>query len=91
MFNDHIRSVSDIQRSVYAYVALAEKKGHLRYVSQNVSFRLHIDDHKHYKKFEQKNPVLFCMNDSEFADDTDRELAIQFLSKLFPDKSQFEK
>ena len=29
---NHIRSVNDVQRIVYSYVALAEKRGHLRYV-----------------------------------------------------------
>lgn len=91
MLHDHIRSAEDIQRCVYTYVALAEKKGHLHYVSQNLSFRLHIDDHSHYRKFEQKNPVFFCMNDSEFANDADRTLAIRFLEQLFPAKSEFEK
>lgn len=91
MLSHHVRSAEDLQRCIYSYVALAEKKGHLRYVSQNHSFRLHIDNHKLYEKFERKNPVLFCMNDSEHANDDDRKCAIEFIKKVFPQKSQFEK
>ena len=87
----HIRSPKDIQRSLYSYVALAEGRGHSCYVSQHTSFRLHIDNRKHYKKFERFNPMFFCMNDSEYANDDDRKQAATFLNKIFPDKSQFEK
>lgn len=89
--SNHVRSPNDIQRNIYSYVALAEKQGHLCYVSQRTSFRLHIDNRKLYKKFERYNPVLFCMNDSQFANDDDRKYAVAFLGKLFPDKSLFEK
>ena len=91
MVPHHVRAADDIQRSVYSYVALAEKKGHLRYVSHKHSFRLHIDNHKLYEKFERYNPVFFCMNDSEFANDVDRKAAIDFLESKFPKKSEFEK
>lgn len=89
--SNHVRSSNDIQRNIYSYVALAEKRGHLCYVSQYTSFRLHIDNRKLYKKFERYKPMLFCMNDSQFANDDDRICAIAFLCKLFPDKSLFEK
>lgn len=88
---NHVRSASDIQRNLYSYVALAEKKGHLHYVSQRTSFRFHIDNREHYHKFEQYHPVLFCMNDSQFADDDDRQCVTDFLNRHFPTPSQFEK
>ena len=91
MIPHHVRAADDVQRSVYSYVALAENKGHLRYVSHKHSFRLHIDNHKLYEKFERYNPVFFCMNDSEFANDADRKAAIDFLESKFPKKSEFEK
>ena len=91
MLSFHVRSAQDIQRCVYSYVALAEKKGHLRYVNLKKSFRLQIHDPNLYVKFEKYNPVFFCMNDSEFANDTDRQAASSFLNNLFPEKSQFEK
>ena len=46
---------------------------------------------KHYDKLEKYNPVLFCMNDSEYANDGDREKVTDFLAKRFPEKSRFEK
>lgn len=90
MITHHERSAEDVQRIIYSYVALAEKKGHLQYVSQDHSFRLHIDNRKHYKKFERKHPVFFCMNDSEYATDADREFAAAYREKLFPYQSDFE-
>jgi len=87
----HMRSSLDYHRTIISYVAIEEKRGHLRYVSQHHSFRLHIDNRKLYRKFERYNPVLFCMNDSEFVNDDDRRFAIDYVSHLFPEKSQFEK
>ena len=88
---NHVRSMNDIQRNIYSYVPLAEKRAHMQYVTQRTSFRFHIDNRKLYRKFEKYNPMLFCMNDSQFANDDDRKCAIDFLGKLFPEKSQFEK
>lgn len=90
-FANHVRSASDVQRNIYSYVALAEKRAHLHYVTQRTSFRFHIHRENHYKKLEKYNPMLFCMNDSEFATDEDRKRMAEFLSLRFPDKSQFEK
>ncbi len=87
----HKRSAQDIQRQIYSYVAIAEKKAYIRYVSQHESFRLHIDNHKHYKKLLCYNPLIFCMNDSQYATDYDRQLVRQFLEEHFPNKSEFEK
>jgi len=89
--SNHMRSLNDIQRNIYSYVALAEKRGHLCYVTQRTSFRFHINNITHYKKFERYKPMLFCMNDSQFANDDNRKCATNFLCKLFPDKSLFEK
>lgn len=88
---NHMRSNTDIQRNIYSYVLLATKCGHLRYVSRRTSFRFHIDNHTHYKKLLKANPMLFCMNDSQYSNDMDRITAKEFLSGYFPEKSQFEK
>lgn len=88
---NHIRKENDIHRSLYAYIALAEKRGHLLYVTQKTSFRFHIQKESHYAKLAKYNPILFCMNDSEYANDDDRKRVTEFLSKRFPDKSPFEK
>ena len=90
-YSNHIRSANDIQRSLFSYVALAEKHAHLKYVTQKTSFRLHIHKDKYYSKFERYNPLLFCMNDSEYATDEHRRKAKAFLENYFPEKSQFEK
>lgn len=91
MYPNHVRSENDIQRSLFSYTALAEKRGHLHYVTQRTSFRFHIHKEQHYKKLEHYNPTLFCMNDSEYATEENRLKAIEFLQKRFPNKSQFEK
>lgn len=91
MASHHIRSREDIQRILYSYTALAEGKGHLCYVHREHSLRLNIHRRKYYKIFERYNPVLFCVNDSEHANNDDRKRAVAFLSELFPEKSQFEK
>lgn len=87
---NHVRSSNDIQRNIYSYVPLAEKRAHLLYVSQKSSFRLHIQNESHYGKLERYNPLLFCMNDSQYAKDSDRKRSAAFLNRRFPEKSQFE-
>lgn len=87
---NHFRSDNDIQRNLYSYVALAEHKAHLRYVTRRTSFRLHIEK-DNYKKLKRYNPLFFCLNDSEYASDRDRIRAKDFLERRFPDKSAFEK
>ena len=88
---NHVRSENDIQRSLYAYVAMAEKRCHPVYVDRKTSFRFHIQNMKHYNMLEEYNPMLFCMNDSEYATDDDRRKVTEFLKRRFPDKSEFEK
>lgn len=90
-FTHHVRHADDVQRNIYSYVPLAEKKARLHYVTQKTSFRLHIQNESHYDKLERYNPILFCMNDSEYANDSDRKRAAAFLEKRFPEKSSFEK
>lgn len=89
--SNHVRKPNDIQRNLYYYVALAEKRGHLQYVNRRTSFKLNIEDESHYRKLGKYNPLLFCLNDSEYADNADRQRARAFLAERFPEKSQFEK
>ncbi len=88
---NHVRGVNDIQRNLYSYVALAERRAHLTYVTRRTSFRLHINKAKLYDTFKKYNPTFLCMNDSEAATDADRRRSAEFLAHLFPEKSQFEK
>lgn len=90
-YGNHVRGTDDVQRSLFTYVALAEKRAHPRYVTQRESLRVHIQNEKHYGKLAKYNPILFCMNDSEFATDKDRVRARQFMESRFPNLSQFEK
>ncbi|MDE6336127.1 MAG: Stealth CR1 domain-containing protein [Muribaculaceae bacterium] len=90
-FVNHMREPNDIQRAIYIYTAMAEQRAHVRYVSQRESLRVHIDNAKHYKKLATYNPLLFCMNDSEYANDTDRMRSASYLQSRFPEKSKFEK
>ncbi|VBB48122.1 conserved hypothetical protein [uncultured Paludibacter sp.] len=91
MQSNRLRNPKDIQRIVYSYVALAEKRGELQYSSKKESLHISIHKDRHYEKFKKYNPTFFCMNDSQYAQDSDRIKATLFLSKLFPQKSQFEK
>jgi len=88
---NHIRSANDVQRIVYSYVALAEKRGHLQYVSSKESLHIHIQKDRHYEKLKKFNPTFFCMNDTEYADDKDRMKLKIWLNTRFPEKSEFEK
>lgn len=91
VFTNRKRNYNDIQRIIYSYIALAEKRGNLRYVLKKESFLVQIHKENHYKKLERYNPTFFCLNDSQYAQDSDRIRAKAFLEKLFPQKSAFEK
>lgn len=87
----HMRSNDDVQRSVFSYVALAEKRGLVRYVSNTESMYVKIHKIKYYQKLVQYNPLFFCMNDSEYVTNDDRVMMKIYLEKRFPKKSLFEK
>ncbi|MBP1677720.1 MAG: glycosyltransferase [Bacteroidetes bacterium] len=91
MHYNRLRSPEDIERIVFSYVALAEKRGVLHYCSKKESLYIHIHKDRHYKNLGKYNPIFFCMNDSQYAQDSDRRKSTLFLNKLFPEKSQFEK
>ncbi|MDE6645588.1 MAG: Stealth CR1 domain-containing protein [Muribaculaceae bacterium] len=88
---NHIGGDNDIQRMLYSYVPLAEERAHKVYVDKKTSFMLRIHRPSNYKKIIQYNPVFFCMNDSQYADDNDRLRAREYLENRFPEKSRFEK
>ena len=90
-FANHIRSYNDILRIVYSYVALAEKRGRLRYVSRKESLYVNIYSERDYQKLKKYNPTLFCINDGERADDNHRTKLKAYLDDCFPEKSSFEK
>lgn len=87
----HVRSDNDIQRCLYTFVARAEGRAHIRFVTKKTSFRLLIERPQLYEKFRHYNPTFFCVEDSEHASDDDRLRARAFMQQLFPEKSQFER
>jgi len=91
VFANHVRSRDDIQRILYLYTALAEKRGHLRYASKKEAYHVQIHKKSNYKKLEKYSPALFCMNDSQYANDDDRAKLRVWLDGRFPEKSAFEK
>lgn len=86
-----IRSDNDVHRSVISYAILAMKHGILRYVTQEESMHVMIHKERHYARLDRKRPMLFCMNDSEYATDEDRMREKAYLEKRFPKKASFEK
>ena len=87
---NHTRHSSDLQRNLYSYAALLEGEARRQFVSQKTSFRLHIDNTSHYAKLERYNPMLFCLNDSQYATDSDRLKVKEYLKRRFPEASEFE-
>lgn len=90
-FSHRLRHDDDVQRNIYSYIPIIEKRAKVRFVSQKESFRCHIDNPGNFKKLGKCDPLLFCLNDSEYANDTHRDFVKVFLEKKFPEKSKFEK
>jgi len=90
MRSSHLRTDDDIQRVIFSYVALAEKRGHRRYVTRKESFHGQIGRGDHYKTIEEQKPLFFCMNDTERSTDSHREHLTMWLNSYFPEKSPFE-
>lgn len=88
---NHIRADNDIQRNIYSFVPIVEKKAKVKFVTQKTSFRCHIEKPYHFDRLLKYNPLLFCLNDSEYADDSCRKIMCGFLEKRFPKKSSLEK
>lgn len=90
-FSNQVRSDNDVQRSLYSYAALARRRAHPLFVTQRTSLRVHIQNPRHYEKLRSYTPMFFCMNDSEYATETDRTRSQEYLAGRFPQKSKFEK
>lgn len=85
-----LRNDSDIQRVVFSYASLAEKRAQLRYVTFRESMYVKIHKKKYFDKLNKLKPLFFCMNDSEYATDNDRMRVKAYLENQFPKKSSFE-
>lgn len=91
MLAHRMRDDSDIERIVFVYTALAEKKAILRYVTDRESMLVGIHKARHFIRLQHLHPTFFCLNDSEYATNDDRIRAKEYLQNRFPDKSSFEK
>lgn len=72
---------------IYRYIFFLMTK---RYQKDSVLIRL-ININNAEMILEKFKPKLFCINDDRFAQDNDRENLHQFLNKMFPQKSEYEK
>lgn len=91
MMRNHLRTNEDYQRIIYSYVPIIENRARREYVGKDTSFMLRIHRHDSYRRLEKYNPIFFCLNDSQYASDNDREIVHKFLASRFPVKSEFEK
>ena len=87
----HIRHKDDFHRSAISYYVLATKRGWLKYVKKTESYRIPVHKPDFMKYIRRYNPQLFCLNDSQYANEKDRERIQPFLENMFPISSKFEK
>lgn len=90
-FNNHTRADNDIQRNIYTFVPVVNHQAHVKYVTQKTSFRCHIEKPKYFDRLRKYNPMLFCLNDCEYANEDSHKMLRNFLVEKFPEKSSFEK
>ncbi len=84
------RKYGDLHRSTISYYALATGKAHKKYVGRKQSSRINVSSKNYYKYIKRYSPDLFCLNDNQRANDSDRLRIKPFLESLFPKKSSFE-
>lgn len=92
---NRFRSKDDIHRSIVSLYSLATNDAIQRIVDGSSSHcdskHILIKSKDYDEVFKKNDPTLFCMNDNQGATDSDRNRAHEFLKKLFPEKSSFEK
>jgi len=88
---NRFRDKTDIQRILINYYGIANKTGILKYVKRKESSRIKVHKTNYQAFIDKYNPQLFCLNDSEHANDGHRAQIEPFLKKVFPVKSKFEK
>lgn len=88
--SNHTRGDNDIQRNIYSFVPVVEKKAKKKFVTQKTSFRCHIEKPYYFDRLIKYNPMLFCLNDCEYAGEESHRMLRDFLKNKFPEKSEFE-
>ena len=91
MHLNRFRNKTDIHRILINYYALANKSGILKYVTRKESCRIRVHNIDYQRYIDKYNPKLFCLNDTEHANDDHRTEVEPFLRKMFPNKTSFEK
>ena len=87
---NRMRSDNDIQRALYSYAGIVTGVAVPAFVTRATSFRLHTHKPKHYVHLARLNPLLFCLNDSEWADNDDRRRVGLWLRDRFPQRAPWE-
>lgn len=85
------RAHGDLQRSAFAFYALAIGNARLKYVGRKESSRILVYKHDFAKYMEKYQPELFCLNDNQHVTEEDRLKIKPFLEAIFPKQSAFEK
>lgn len=88
---NRVRTYGDLNRSTFSYYALAIGHGHLKYAKRNEASRMLVYKHDFDSYIKRYQPKLFCLNDTQHANDSDRLKIKPFLENHFPAKSSFEK
>ena len=88
--SNHTRGDNDIQRNIYSFVPIVEHQAKVKFVTQKTSFRCHIEKPYHFDRLKKYNPVFFCLNDSEYANENSHQILRNFLQQKYPVKSSFE-
>ena len=71
-FRNRFRDKTDIQRILIIYYGLVNKTGVLKYVGRKESCRIRVHRSNYDKYIRKYNPQLFCLNDTEHANDSHR-------------------
>ncbi len=98
------RKENDISRLIFSFYSLVENHAKSKNVSiskwqknliRHTPFcrvdSFYQGNNQKLRRIKQYNPALFCINDTEYSSDQDRQVAFEFLNKRFPSKSSFEK
>lgn len=95
---EHFRKSSDIERAIYQKYACLTGAGILKRTDKTAflskkkdSIELFSNSRKKEQKLKKFRPKLFCINDTEKTTAENRRQTREFLDKMFPNKSQFEK
>lgn len=81
-----LKVINKYKESVWAWL-----KHNFLDLGKKDSLVLTLHNKDYDKKLRRYKPKFLCMEDSEYVDDKDRKRGKDFLEKLFPDKSEFEK